>query len=188
MFLAVKCPLTPGCTLLAARSITDGGGYMWRLCPVEDALTEECFQSHPLPFATHTHILHWESGERADVTISATEVSSGVKPAGSTWRRIPIPAEGCDYGSDCKKASSDTECPESALSCNLYEDDRPTQFPPPLPGVFGYTLDEGVRLSIVDTVQVPRKHGRYVLGFRYDCEQSDQVWNSCGDIEVVGAA
>jgi hypothetical protein len=54
--------------------------------------------------------------------------------------------------------------------------------------VFGYTFDEGVRLSIFDTVQVPRKPGKYILGFRYDCEQSDQVWNSCADIEVVGDA
>jgi hypothetical protein len=28
-----------------------GGGYQYRLCPLSSALTEECFQQRPIPFA-----------------------------------------------------------------------------------------------------------------------------------------
>ena len=29
------------------------------------------------------------------------------------------------------------------------------------------------------------KPGKYVLGFRYDCDASSQVWQNCADIELV---
>ena len=44
-------------------------------------------------------------------------------------------------------------------------------------------------LEIVDTVQLPKAlpAGEYVLGFRYDCEESNQVWSSCSDVKIVAA-
>ena len=39
-----------------------GGGFQYRLCPVGSALTEECFQKTPMPFAVrlgHTFIGRW---------------------------------------------------------------------------------------------------------------------------------
>ena len=27
--------------------------------------------------------------------------------------------------------------------------------------------------------------GKYVLGFRYDCEMTSQVWSSCADIQIA---
>jgi len=42
---------------------------------------------------------------------------------------------------------------------------------------------------IVDRVIIPKnlKAGNYVLGFRWDCEESTQVWSSCADVSVVTA-
>ena len=41
-------------------------------------------------------------------------------------------------------------------------------------------------LEIVDYVQIPAdlKPGKYVLGWRWDCEESNQIWNSCSDVEI----
>ena len=45
-------------------------------------------------------------------------------------------------------------------------------------------------LEIVDKVQIPAHlpAGKYVVGFRWDCEESNQVWSSCSDVTVVAAA
>ena len=42
-------------------------------------------------------------------------------------------------------------------------------------------------ISIVDTVHVPpdTKPGGYVLGFRWDAEETAQVWSNCSDITVA---
>ena len=41
-------------------------------------------------------------------------------------------------------------------------------------------------VEIVDEVFVEEdiKPGRYVVGFRWDCEKSAQIWQSCADITV----
>jgi len=54
------------------------------------------------------------------------------------------------------------------------------------------TLDQkngmkGTEWAIKDLVEVPEslEPGRYVLSFRWDCQQSPQVWNSCANIDIV---
>ena len=44
-----------------------------------------------------------------------------------------------------------------------------------------------IYLEIVDLVRVPASlaPGNYMLQWRWDCEESDQVWASCADIEVI---
>ena len=44
-------------------------------------------------------------------------------------------------------------------------------------------------LEIVDRVVIPAdlKAGGYVLGFRWDCEESNQIWQSCSDVDIVAA-
>jgi len=39
----------------------------------------------------------------------------------------------------------------------------------------------------VDRLAVPTTlaPGLYVLGFRWDAEQTSQVWSSCADVEIV---
>ena len=41
-------------------------------------------------------------------------------------------------------------------------------------------------LEIVDYVQLPSDlpAGKYVLGFRWDCEESNQIWQSCSDVTI----
>ena len=39
--------------------------------------------------------------------------------------------------------------------------------------------------AIVDHVVVPKlPAGDYVLGFRWDCEETAQVWSSCADVTI----
>ena len=42
-------------------------------------------------------------------------------------------------------------------------------------------------VSIVDWLLVPAhlEPGDYVLGFRWDCEATAQVWSSCADVTVA---
>lgn len=43
--------------------------------------------------------------------------------------------------------------------------------------------------EIIDKLQVPDlEPGRYVLSFRWDCEQTAQIWTQCSDIELVAAS
>ena len=41
-------------------------------------------------------------------------------------------------------------------------------------------------MEVVDTLQLPRAlpPGEYVLGWRWDCEESNQVWASCSDVTI----
>jgi hypothetical protein len=44
----------------------------------------------------------------------------------------------------------------------------------------------GPVIGIMDFVKVPSlPAGKYVLGWRYDCEATAQVWSNCADIELV---
>jgi hypothetical protein len=47
-----------------------------------------------------------------------------------------------------------------------------------------------IGVSIIDALMVPADiaPGEYVLGFRYDCEMTAQVWSSCADITITNAA
>jgi hypothetical protein len=85
-------------------------------------------------------------------------------------------------------------------------------FEPPLPDLYGYgaatcallatdaggntctkELEESIRdkfrFNIIDTVEVPADlpSGEYMLSFRWDCEQTSQVWAQCADITVIAA-
>lgn len=63
------------------------------------------------------------------------------------------------------------------------------QFPEPYPGVSGFVHNDTTPIdafNIVDLVQVPTSiaPGHYLLSWRWDCEQSPQIWQNCADIEV----
>merc|ERR1712054_552120 len=49
----------------------------------------------------------------------------------------------------------------------------------------GFLVGSGNKFSVMDEIQVPNKAGEYVLGWRWDCEETDQVWNSCADIVIT---
>merc|ERR1711920_808301 len=53
------------------------------------------------------------------------------------------------------------------------------------PTSMGFLTGQPADFSIVDEVEVPSKTGEYVLSWRWDCEETDQVWNSCADIVIT---
>lgn len=176
-----------------------GGGYAYRLCPADSELTEECFQDHHLEFVGDQSWL--EYGKRSDnnrTAINASRISTGTNPKGSQWTRNPIPACSGAFGGS-----------EHSPGC-----DKP-QFEPPIPGLYGFGLGrcniigkhwnplDGIcgseefhhvlskfKFNIVDKVKVPQslKPGDYVLSWRWDCDQTAQVWASCADIKITAPA
>ena len=48
-----------------------------------------------------------------------------------------------------------------------------------------FTAAESTLNSIVDEVNVPETTGDFVLQWRWDAEQTAQVWNTCADVTVV---
>jgi hypothetical protein len=42
--------------------------------------------------------------------------------------------------------------------------------------------------QIIDEVLIPKglPTGKYVVGFRWDCEETSQVWASCADVLITG--
>jgi len=78
-----------------------------------------------------------------------------------------------------------------------------TQFAEPASGISGYLGDagflassagaggiEGFSYSVVDEVEIPQElaAGEYVLSWRWDAEQSPQIWQSCADVTLVPPA
>jgi hypothetical protein len=80
-----------------------GGGYSYRLCKkvAGQPLTEACYQQTPLEFADDKTLITYYDGSRAPFEIDAVTTSVGTWPAGSQWRKNPVPMCGCDIGDYC---------------------------------------------------------------------------------------
>merc|ERR1712150_154333 len=171
-----------------------GGGYAYRLCPKSSNLTEACFQSHHLEFTSEHSWIQYGNNASNRTEIVATRVNEGTFPEGSTWMKNPIPACGQLNG-----GVGDASC------------EFPAQFDPPLPYLYGYggaTCFQGsagggkkctqeqqqyftdhFNFNIIDEVLVPQglDVGEYALSFRWDCEQTPQIWTQCADITITAA-
>lgn len=84
--------------------VNHGGGYQYRVCPKTQSPTEDCFQANVLKFANSKTTVEYRGGTK--IPLDAVDVTAGVQPAGSTWRRLPIPACACDLGSYCQEAAT----------------------------------------------------------------------------------
>eukprot|EP00041_Stephanoeca_diplocostata_P012818 m.215583 g.215583 ORF g.215583 m.215583 type:complete len:367 (+) comp19104_c0_seq1:91-1191(+) len=178
-----------------------GGGYQYRLCPVSSELTEECFQSHPLDFVEGSQAVVFPNGTLFPVT--ATIVTEGVQPAGSMWSMMPMPPTW--LGPRCLAGPHDNAstpnacqpwenrnvdgpckpCPMTPGSdCSRCDNNGNTAFPEPCEGCSGVDWNTH---AVRDLVHVPADlpAGDYVLGFRYDCEATAQVWSNCADIKLA---
>jgi len=146
-----------------------GGGYAWRLCPAAEALTEDCFQRHPLAFADETTVVQYTDGRA--IPIASRTTTQGTTPANSQWRRNPIPS--LEFPGFIGKPAFDPPCPGCSGSKS------PVQIP----------TNHGLSFSLIDKVVVPDlPDGDYVLQWRWDTEdQAQQVWTNCADV-VLGAA
>ena len=169
-----------GWTLMAHH----GGGYAYRLCPADQPLTEACFRRTPLDFVDGTGVLRWDGDSSKQLVYNATRVSTGTVPAGSTWARSPIARapsfwqrEGPSFEPVCEEsqACKDSWRPGSPAPAGVCKCTGHSNGGPLLPS-----------LEVVDTLRIPAAlaPGHYVLQWRWDCEETDQIWASCADVEI----
>jgi len=152
-----------------------GGGYKYRLCPSNQTLSEECFAKpeHQLEFASTEHVVLFKDGPRS---IANTIVKEG---GGKGWMLNPIPMPNF-VGSECDDMKGH---PCGGCPCGSHYPGGNTHADFPNP--FGRDL-MGKNTAIQDLLRVPQvPAGEYVLGFRWDCETSSQVWTSCADITIA---
>jgi hypothetical protein len=182
-----------------------GGGYQYRLCKADKPLTEACFQKTPLKFATPAgHTLRYAN---RSVSIRATVVPHSVTGTGD-WMLNPIPSRESDFVScdrvmppgehcpwDCPGCGAPTYAADSACPCECAKNypqyfpsgfayvaaDRDI-FPDPVPDIGEYR-DFAVEDHLIVPADIPA--GDYVLGWRWDCEQTTQVWTNCADITIA---
>jgi len=128
------------------------GGYTFRLCKLgpqgRPGITEECFASNVLEFATNFTMIAGGNG-REDGTFEKfeqTDLNEGTYPVGSVWR--------------------------------------------PIGKVFPTPLSKYWHVLRKDTVRIPANlpEGDYVLGWRWDVENGNQVWVSCSSVRLVRAS
>ena len=170
-------------------------------------VTEECFRKTPLSFVHDKQALVFANGSR--LPIKGTFTSEGTSPAGSEWAMFPYPNGilgprcACDldvnyhpanYDCGCKvgeerdacrtpgncSSGACEPCPETPGSdCSRCDNGVARSFPLP------EGCDESCyrqQPTVLDVVRVPKlAPGKYVLGFRYDCEATAQVWSNCAD-------
>merc|ERR1712110_224563 len=128
---------------------------------------------------------------------------------GTEWRTNPIPGCACDIGLTCGgKDFLESKAPGQHLNSEYVQGKCAGQYPKntvypqhgsatrdcPRGTMFeagfdqftqGFLVGSGNKFSVMDEVQVPNKLGEYVLSWRWDCEETDQVWNSCADIVIT---
>lgn len=151
-------------------SAQHSGGYSYRLCPKDSTINEECFQSNTLTFSGNSSI-HFNDDSQPDKTIPT---KTYVAPDGTHWRTNPTPP--CSSNTNHGRATS------ACTSGTMFEPgfDEFTQ------GFLRPDKSGGKNhFSVMDNVNVPSKVGSYLLSWRWDCEEADQVWTSCVDIEIV---
>lgn len=165
-----------------------GGGYAYRLAPADGPLTEEEFQKIPLDFVGNS-IFRWDGDRTTELEFNTTErgweTNVGTVPAGSTWRKVPIPTvlwarEGpsfdpvCEESDACKRAATHNGGPAGVCKCSGHSNGSNNA--PLLPN-----------LEMVDYVRIPEdtKPGAYVIQWRWDCEETDQIWASCADVTIT---
>lgn len=160
-----------------------GGGYSYRLCRAPaagEALTEECFQQTVLRFSGDTQwVQYGDSGP--SVVFRANRTVSGTWPPGSQWTRNPIPA--------CAKPDGGA----FDLEAHCVAEGGATQFPAPGPGLYGFGTNAAFPgfplflFTVMDKVEVPAElsPGHYVLSFRWDCEQTPQIWTACANVNIA---
>jgi len=185
-----------------AISANHGGGYSYRLCKSDGNVTEECFQRTPLKFAGDTQWILYPNGTRRAFPL--TKVTEGVFPEGSEWARDPVP--GCNICDPYKQCGAPlTPVPgqtkslwDAQVNCYAMCDgagsskvsgscpDGTPNFPEQVPGISGFGKYVW-EWSIMDKVVVPSDipAGDYLLSWRWDCEESTQVWQNCADIQIV---
>lgn len=160
-----------------------GGGYTYRLCPATETLTEECFQQHPLQFVGQQSF-RWGGLGGKQIWFNGTYATDGVHPLGSMWSKMPVPAG--PWGYKLHGATFEPKCDEPPACRAAVEHYAPQM----TCQCSGDGIGDIPTLEIVDQVLLPADlpAGEWVLGWRWDCEESTQVWSSCSDVTIRAAA
>ena len=153
-----------------------GGGYQWRIASAKGPLTEEAFQKTVLE-PEGMSSLRWGGKRGKQLFFNATRISYGTVPANSTWTMNPLPR------------ADATKYPDAmdAFPAVCYDPNAPAD------GSGADGLCSGWygpdNLEVVDSVRVPRslEAGDYVVQWRWDCEESSQIWMNCADVTVKAA-
>merc|ERR1712086_896873 len=114
------------------------------------------------------------------IELNSVDVSDGTLPVGGTWRMLGIP----DMGGSASKVAPGYHGWAFPPPCQ--EPGYPNH---PHGGQGHCTGDWMHNITMYDYLRVPEhlKPGEYVLGFRWDCESSAQVWQSCADVKITAA-
>lgn len=139
-------------------------GSTWSMMPMPPTLLGPC--CIPGVNETNTTLHHCISGE------SCRAAQSG--PGAVQGPCSPCPQTA---GSDCSRCDQVYE-----VLPGRYK--NAPQFPVPFPGSYS-GVDWG-GYNVADVVKIPANipPGDYILGFRYDCEATAQVWSNCADVVI----
>jgi hypothetical protein len=188
-----------------------GGGYAYRLCKTDDplGLTEECFQKGHLEFDRTKQVLKWNNGSLVyPMGDKAIFVDGNVTKSGGSWARNPIPRifdskTGLHDPASCPGPS--TRAAHSPPGCMAFDPPCPwdtykTDGLVPCDGEegllgrcdgngMGQCSSDWVVGVISDHVFLPKNltPGSYVLGWRWDCEETAQIWQNCADVTIVAS-
>merc|ERR1712232_1489278 len=123
----------------------------------------------------------------------------GTNPPGSQWTRNPIPSCAGYMG-----GVGSIACPKAQFTPVLQDIIPPHPRYAQSKGLYGFgpgagygsaygSMDEHefwtarFNFNIIDEVMIPADlpAGEYVLGFRWDCEQTPQIWQNCADVTIT---
>lgn len=157
-----------------------GGGYSYRLCPAGSTLNEDCFNKHPLTMVGKS-ALRWGGVGGRTLFFDAITVTEGTK-AGVMWRRNPVPRAWKTKDGKWGKGSNHLQtgmgfqpvCQDHGMDQEGTERSCTGEWGP-------------YNLEIVDRVIIPKDlpAGKWVLNFRMDQEESNQIWQSCADVTIT---
>lgn len=159
-----------------------GGGYSYRLCPADSTLNEDCFNAHPLKMVGKS-TFRWGGKGGRTLSFDPVEVTEGTK-AGVMWRKNMVPrawhTKTGEWGSGSNQDQTgigfEPVCEDQGQDRQGTHQSCTGEWGP-------------YNMEIVDRVLVPKdlKPGSWVLNWRLDCEESNQIWQSCGDVTVTKA-
>jgi len=179
-----------------------GGGYQYRLCPLKSELTEDCFQKMPLKYASPNKQLLVFKNSTQNMIVEGRLVPDSVTGTGD-WMMNPIPYGDKNCGACCDRVmpegehcswkcpgcgapwySADGACPVDCAHYGLPHGGSDSKYN----AAFNVTRHLNFQeYAVEDTLEVPENipAGEYVLGWRWDCEATSQIWSSCADITIV---
>jgi len=160
-----------------------GGGYSYRLCPASLELNEDCFNDFPLIMVGKS-ALRWGGVGGRRLEFEPVTVTEGTK-AGVMWRKNPVPRawktkEGkWGAGSNHRQTGMGFQpvCEDEGMDRQGITQSCTGEWGP-------------YNMEIVDKVLIPKDlpAGEWVLNWRMDQEESNQIWQSCADITVTSDA